>query len=336
MTNDARYEADFGAPAAPRSAAEWLIALDAEPRESEGATAAQRDTRFAEWLAADARREAELARCESALALTRELVDDPDLEWAFAEAAALARGRTAPGGRAPARRGASALRHGLGFAAWVCAALVAAAVVLVALLDTPPSGPLASNTADRTAAAVDAAAIARAATLVASAPLTNPVVVLSPSRAVVDARSIAVLPFAAAADDASDSALAATLAAALHREARAALAAVPGLYVIDERSVLPYALTDLSASEVGAQLGARAILRAIVATADGRMHVAARLLDAAGGATLWQAQYDRSIDELPALGGELVESVVGALVAAPSRSDAAVAAVRPVSNVLTE
>ena len=103
-----------------------------------------------------------------------------------------------------------------------------------------------------------------------------PVAVL-PSGAVVDASAVAVLPFAAAGD--------ATLAEGLERDVVAALRTVPGLYVIADDAVQPYAATDLAAAEIGGQLGARGIVEAAVELVDGRVLVSARLRDSATGAT---------------------------------------------------
>ena len=73
-------------PDASATAAEWYVALDA------GASDEITDARFAAWLDRAAESEPELERCEAAVEIARRLADDPELRWAYDEAAALARG----------------------------------------------------------------------------------------------------------------------------------------------------------------------------------------------------------------------------------------------------
>jgi TolB-like protein len=136
-----------------------------------------------------------------------------------------------------------------------------------------------------------------------------------PSGAVVDASAIAVLPFLASGD--------ATLAAGLERDVVAALLTVPGLYVIAGNAVQPYAATDLSAAEIGGQLGARGIVEAAVELVDGRVLVSARLRDSATGATLWRAEVDRPVDELSAMRYEIAENVAATMLDAGLREQSA-------------
>ena len=81
----------------------------------------------------------------------------------------------------------------------------------------------------------------RAAELVAFSAPNNPVVV-SQIRVVVDASAVAVLPFVSSGD--------ATLATGLERDVVASLRSVPGLYVIADNAVQPYAATELDAMEI--------------------------------------------------------------------------------------
>jgi len=126
-----------------------------------------------------------------------------------------------------------------------------------------------------------------------------------PTGVVVDASAVAVLPFAGAGDG--------TLARGLQREVVAALRGVPGLYVIAGDAVQPYAATELSAADIGGQLGARGIVDASVELADGRVNVSAQLRDAATGATLWRTEVARPVDELNAIQYEIAESVAATM-----------------------
>ncbi len=157
---------------------------------------------------------------------------------------------------------------------------------------------------------------------------SNPVSVL-PTGVVVDASTVAVLPFSASGGTG--------LAEDLERDVAAALREVPGLYVIADRAVQPYAATELEASEVGGQLGARGLVDAAVELADGRVRVEARLRESATGATLWQARFDRPVAELRAVRDEIAQNVAATMFdsglraqsAAPRAEDSAPASSKP-------
>jgi TolB-like protein len=241
------------------------------------------DRELAGWLAERHENERALERVDLAVALGKRLAADPSSPL-HAEAERARRARP----RRPWRNGL----------AWGGAL---AAAVLVAVLVVPTSAPPAR---------APVIAPLRAAALAAVAAPTNPIAVL-PSGAVVDAGAVAVLPFAAA-DDAG-------LAQGLERDVVALLRTVPGLYVIADAAVSSYAATDLSPSEIGAQLGARGIVDAGVELVDGRVRVNARLLETATGATLWHADVDRSVDELRVVRTEIAERVATAMLDASLR-----------------
>jgi TolB-like protein len=136
-----------------------------------------------------------------------------------------------------------------------------------------------------------------------------------PTGVVVDAGAVAVLPFTAAGD--------ATLAIRLERDVVASLRTVPGLYVIADDAVRPYAATALDSAQIGGQLGARGIVDAAVEVAEGRVRVTARLREAATGATLWQTDVERPVDELGAVRYEIAESVAMAMLDSGLRERAA-------------
>jgi adenylate cyclase len=129
--------------------------------------------------------------------------------------------------------------------------------------------------------------------------------VVLPGGIVVDASAVAVLPFAAAGDG--------TLAIGLANDVASTLRTVPGLYVIADAAVQPYAGTELAAPELGGLLGARGLVDGSVALVDGRVLVNARLREAATGAIVWQTQLERPVDELRAMRTEIAESVAAAM-----------------------
>jgi TolB-like protein len=275
------------AGSAGEQAARWFVRVDA------GESGADRE--LTSWLERPENERA-LERVELAVALGQRLSTEPGsaLHVQAAEAA-----RRVPRGGEPAR----ALAWG--------GALAAAAVAAVLLVRGPSP-----------AVHVPAPVALRAAQRAAVDPPTSAVAVL-PTGAVVDASTVAVLPFAAARE--------AALAEGLRRDVVEALLTVPGLYVIGDAAVTSYAATDLSPSEIGAQLGARGIVDAGIELVDGRVRVNARLQDAATGATLWRADLDRPVDELRAVRIEIAEHVAGAMLdpslRAPARTDASALAV---------
>ena len=143
---------------------------------------------------------------------------------------------------------------------------------------------------------------------------TTAVAVL-PSGVVVDASAVAVLPFVGAGEG--------SLAAGLEHDIATALRSVPGLYVIAGAAVRPYAGTELGVAELGGQLGARGLVDASVELVDGRVRISARLRESATGATLWQTQADRPVDELRAVRAEIADHVAAAMFDSTLRARAA-------------
>jgi TolB-like protein len=71
---------------------------------------------------------------------------------------------------------------------------------------------------------------------------------------------------------------------------------------------------ELPASEVGAQLGARAVLGADIAAAAGNVLVTVRLVDAATDTLLWEDRYTPALPDLRAVQVQILDGVVAALV----------------------
>ena len=246
------------------------------------------EAELASWLAERPGHERALERIELAVALGKRLAADPGSPL-YVEAAAAVRVEPRPW------RGARALAWG--------GALAAA--VLLAVFVLPDSAPRSAGPELRPLRAAELAAV--------DAP-SNAVAVL-PTGVVVDASAVAVLPFATSG--------AATLAAGLERDVVASLRTVPGLYVIADAAVQPYAATLLDAAAIGGQLGARGIVDGAVELVDGRVRVSARLREAATGATLWQTDVDRPLDELGAVRYEIAESVAATMLDSGLREQAA-------------
>jgi len=300
----------------PATAAEWYVAIDsAAPDDVKAA-------RFAAWLDRAAEHEPELERCAAAVEIARRLADDPGLRFAYDEAAAIAAG--APRARRSLRNLASA------------AAIAATIVVGLAALwfareareprtlggaDATANASVLVRGADARATASDSAPL-RAADIGAAAPVSVPALRL-PSGVVVDAGAVAVLPFTSDPDQGIETA---KLAATLAREVRTELAAAPGLYVIVAPQAVVYLGTDLSASELGAQLGVRGVVVGDVAVNDGRARIGATLLDAVTDQPLWRSNYERPVAEIASIANEIGAEIATALVDADLRARAAAAA----------
>lgn len=234
------------------------------------------EAELASWLEAQPANERALQCVELAVVLGRRLAADPaSALHAEAQLAAQARRRRAPLARA--------LIWGGGLAA---ALLVAVFVVR-----------------DDVARSPQPIALQAGLTVAVDAPTAAAVVL--PGGIVVDASTVAVLPFAGAGDD--------TLAEGLARDVVSTLRTVPGLYVIADAAVRPYAGTSLAAQDLGGLLGARGLVDGAVVLVEGRVLVNARLREAATGAVMWQTQVERPVDELRAVRVEIAESVAAAM-----------------------
>jgi len=100
------------------------------------------------------------------------------------------------------------------------------------------------------------------------------------------------------------------------------LSSNPALEVISRTSVMPYRGSKSSAREIGAALGAGAIIEGSVRYADGRVRVTAQLIDATTDTHLWAENFDRelTLQSLFAIQSEIAERVADGLQA---RFDAA-------------
>jgi TolB-like protein len=275
-------------------AARWYVAAIDQP----AGTRAER--RMLAWLERDSSNADALGRCEAAVEIAKNLSSDPEAGWAFREAHWLASaGRSRP----------NRLRRWL--ASPVFAWSIAGACAALALFEVPQ---MPNNT--QPDAAVPALPDARAAqpTALPDAPDTlalalvsaHPVVVL-PGNIVVDANSLAILPFS------SGTQTAAGTAARLHDDLVSALASVPGLYPAGGETVAAYAGSALPVAEIAAQLGTRGVVTGTVAMEAGRLSVCVSLTDASTGRVLLEAGYQRSAGDLHALEREMASAIALAL-----------------------
>ena len=108
--------------------------------------------------------------------------------------------------------------------------------------------------------------------------------------------SIAVLPFVNLSGDHD----ADYLSDGITEEITNVLARIPGLRVAARSSAFRFRGGSADVHDVGRQLGVGTVLEGSVRRADGKLRVAARLINTADGYSLWSATYDR--EETDALG----------------------------------
>jgi TolB-like protein len=102
---------------------------------------------------------------------------------------------------------------------------------------------------------------------------------------------LAVLPFSAVTDT-EDSVF---FAAGVHDDLLTKLAQLPSMLVISRTSVLEYKDTQENIRDIGAALGADAILEGGVQSAGNRIRINAQLIDAKTDEHLWAETYDREL-----------------------------------------
>ena len=294
MTRDNDNDVKRGGAA--RTAAQWFVELDG------ASVAPTQEAALAAWLEESPAHERELERCETAVHLAQELAHDADVQWAFDEAAHLA---AAVPPRAAASRGVRWYQRPA--LSWSIAALaVVVAVLAVVWRESPPA------TATMTALASGEGLPPEVIIELASA---DPVVVL-PGEIVVDARSVAVLPFVGVGDrlaETREGAATNAIAARLYDEVVRQLATIPGVYVVGRPSVVPYENRDLRPEAVAAQLGVRGIVAARVESEDGRVRVLLQVIDVAGNGALSEDAFDRPVAELTAMRTDIVTNIAAAL-----------------------
>lgn len=288
-----KHETDFGRMR--MTAAQWFVELTG--RTVDDVTEAQ----FADWLRSDSRNEIEFARCEAAVHLTNKLRLDGDLRWAFVEARQLASRQT----RRSTRVRLSPWYQKVTLAWGVAATFAAIAVLALVVRDwqQPPTeisdAPVPSQ-------------LALAVAWTDSEPA-----VLLPGHIIVDAHSLAVLPFVSGSGSGTDHAPADGLAMALHSEVVRQLAAIPGLYVIERGSVVPYKGLDILPGDVAAQLGVRGIVEGSVVSTDETIRVVVRFFDAANRSLLLENAYEGPVGETTDIESNIVTNIAVALANSP-------------------
>jgi len=125
----------------------------------------------------------------------------------------------------------------------------------------------------------------------------------------LDPRRVAILPFANMSPDLNDE----YFADGMTEELIDRLAQVKGIEVIARTSVMNYKGEKKSASQIGSELRAGALVEGSVRKAGNRVRVTAQLIKTTTEGHLWSSHYDGNLDDIFAVQSEIAEKVAGEL-----------------------
>jgi len=129
--------------------------------------------------------------------------------------------------------------------------------------------------------------------------------------------SIAVVPFANMSGDAQYE----FFSDGISEDLTTGLSRFPELFVIARASAFQYKRSQLQPKQIGRELGVRYLLYGSIRRQGDRLRINVQLVDAGNGSQLWAAHDDRSVDEIFAVHDELIEKIVGTLLAHIAKSE---------------
>lgn len=124
-----------------------------------------------------------------------------------------------------------------------------------------------------------------------------------------DRPSIAVLPF----DNLSGDPEQEYFADGMAEDIITALSRFRWLFTVARNSTFAYKGRPVDVRRIARELNVRYVLEGSIRKGDGRIRVAAQLIDASTGNHIWADRYDRQLDDLFALQDEITETLVGAI-----------------------
>jgi adenylate cyclase len=124
-----------------------------------------------------------------------------------------------------------------------------------------------------------------------------------------DKVSIAVLPFVNMSDDPKQE----YFSDGITESIIMALSKVHDMFVIARNSTFTYKGKSVKIQQVAEELGVRYVLDGSVQKTEGRVRIAAQLIDAISGKHMWTERYDRDLKNLFALQDELTMKIITAL-----------------------
>jgi adenylate cyclase len=124
-----------------------------------------------------------------------------------------------------------------------------------------------------------------------------------------DKPSIAVLPFDSLSAGPDQDYLADGIVEAITAE----LSRIRSFFVISRNSAFTYKGRATNARDIGSELGVAYLLEGSVQKAGNRLRITVQLIETEGGAHVWSARYDGTIDDIFDLQDRITEQVAGAL-----------------------
>lgn len=144
-----------------------------------------------------------------------------------------------------------------------------------------------------------------------------------------DERSIAVLPFVNLSADPAQ----AFFSDGVAEEILNLLANVPGLRVISRTSSFSFRGQQLDLQTIAHRLGVSYVVEGSVQAAGGRVQVTAQLIDVASDAHLWSQSYERKLDDVFAIQGDVAGQIARSLKIAMGTDEAATLGRRPTRDI---
>jgi TolB-like protein/Tfp pilus assembly protein PilF len=181
--------------------------------------------------------------------------------------------------------------------------------------------------------AIAAVVIAIAATFfLMRKPAAAPVLATPPAPteqvAAVDSKSIAVLPFANMSEEKDNE----FFTDGVHEDVLTNLSFVKDLHVVSRTSVMQYRNTTKSIKAIAQELGVAFILEGSVRRVGNKVRVTGQLIDARTDEHIWAKAYDRDLNDIFAIQGELAQSIAEALQAVLDPQTKVLLARRPTEN----
>jgi adenylate cyclase len=124
-----------------------------------------------------------------------------------------------------------------------------------------------------------------------------------------DKPSIAVLPFESLSAEPDQAYLADGIVEAI----TAALSRIRSFFVIARNTAFTYKGRATNVRDIGSELGVAYLLEGSVQKAGNRIRITVQLIETEGGAHVWSAHYDGTIDDIFDLQDRITEQVAGAL-----------------------
>jgi TolB-like protein/Tfp pilus assembly protein PilF len=159
------------------------------------------------------------------------------------------------------------------------------------------------------------------------APSASPVGAPAAAEA-VDAKSIAVLPFENMSEDKDN----AFFTEGVHEDVLTNLSFIKDLHVTSRTSVMQYKGTTKSIKEIGRELGVAYVLEGSVRREGNKVRVTGQLIDARTDEHVWAKAYDRDLNDIFAIQGELAQAIADALQSVLSPATKELIARRPTEN----